>query len=42
MISRSVKYDPEALEPAAAGNLLICCSRPQEDVVFDIEREIPI
>ena len=30
MISGSVKYDPEPLEPAAAGNLLICCSRPQE------------
>lgn len=42
MISGSVKYDPEPLEPAAAGNLLICCSRPQEDVVIDIEREIPI
>ena len=35
-ISGSVKYDPEPLEPAAAGNLLICCSRPQEDVVIDI------
>src|SRR4051794_21643785 len=32
LISGSVKYDPEPLEPAAAGNLLICCSRPQEDV----------
>src|SRR6516164_6241835 len=42
LISGSVKYDPEPLEPAAAGNLLICCSRPQEDVVIDIEREIPI
>jgi ferredoxin len=42
LISGSVKYDPEPLEPAAAGNLLICCSRPQEDVVIDISREIPI
>ncbi|MGZ6265811.1 MAG: 2Fe-2S iron-sulfur cluster-binding protein [Candidatus Limnocylindrales bacterium] len=42
LMSGSVKYDPEPLEPAAAGNLLICCSRPQEDVVIDISREIPI
>ena len=28
MISGSVKYDPEPLEPAAAGNLWIYCSRP--------------
>jgi ferredoxin len=36
LISGSVKYDPEPLEPAVTGNLLICCSRPQEDVVIDI------
>jgi ferredoxin-NADP reductase/MOSC domain-containing protein YiiM len=36
LISGSVKYDPDPLEPPAAGNLLICCSRPQEDVVIDI------
>jgi len=36
LISGSLKYDPEPLEPAAAGNLLICCSRPLEDVVIDI------
>jgi ferredoxin-NADP reductase/MOSC domain-containing protein YiiM len=36
LISGSVKYDPEPLEPAAEGNLLICCSRPQGDVVVDI------
>ena len=36
LISGSVKYDPEPLEPPAARNLLICCSRPQEDVVIDI------
>src|SRR5271163_4287071 len=27
---------PEALEPPAAGNLLICCSRPREDLAIDI------
>jgi ferredoxin-NADP reductase len=36
LISGSVQYDPEPLEPPAAGNLLICCSRPEEDVVIDI------
>ena len=36
LIFGSVKYDPEPLERPAAGNLLICCSRPQEDVVIDI------
>ncbi len=36
LISGSVKYDPEPLEPPAAGNLLMCCSRPQEDVVIDM------
>ena len=36
LISGSVMYDPEPLEPPAAGNLLICCSRPQEDVVIDM------
>ena len=36
LISGSVKYDPEPLDPPAAGNLLICCSRPREDLVIDI------
>ena len=36
LISGSVQYAPEPLESAAVGNLLICCSRPQADVVIDI------
>ncbi len=36
LISGSVKYDPEPIEPPAVGNLLICCSHPREDVVIDI------
>jgi ferredoxin-NADP reductase/ferredoxin len=36
LISGSVKYDPDPLEPPAAGNLLICCSRPQEDAAIDL------
>ncbi|MEM5389167.1 MOSC and FAD-binding oxidoreductase domain-containing protein [Paraburkholderia phymatum] len=36
LISGSVSYEPEPLDPAAKGNLLICCARPQDDVVIDI------
>jgi ferredoxin-NADP reductase len=36
LISGSVAYDPEPLDPAADGNVLICCSQPQGDVVIDI------
>ena len=36
LISGSVNYDPEPLERPAAGNLLICCARPREDMVIDI------
>jgi ferredoxin-NADP reductase/MOSC domain-containing protein YiiM len=36
LISGSVNYDPEPLEPPAAENVLICCSHPGEDMVVDI------
>ena len=36
LISGSVNYDPDPLDPSAAGNLLICCSRPVKDVVIDL------
>jgi ferredoxin-NADP reductase len=36
LISGSVNYDPEPLDPSATGNVLICCSRPKEDTVIDI------
>jgi ferredoxin-NADP reductase/MOSC domain-containing protein YiiM len=36
LISGSVSYEPEPLEPAAQGNLLICCAQPQGDVVIDL------
>jgi ferredoxin-NADP reductase/MOSC domain-containing protein YiiM len=36
LIAGTVKYDPQPLEPPAAGNLLLCCARPQEDVTIDI------
>lgn len=36
LISGSINYEPEPLEPPAPGNLLICCSQPKGDVVIDL------
>lgn len=36
VLSGSVEYDPEPLEAPAAGEALVCCSRPREDVVLDL------
>ena len=36
LVSGSVAYDPEPLDPPADGNVLICCSQPQDDIVIDI------
>lgn len=36
LISGSVTYQPDPLDPPANGNVLICCSRPQDDMVIDI------
>ena len=36
LISGAVAYMPDPLDPPADGNVLICCSRPQGDVVIDI------
>jgi ferredoxin-NADP reductase/MOSC domain-containing protein YiiM/ferredoxin len=36
LISGSVDYQPEPLDPPAPGNLLICCSQPTGDVVIDL------
>jgi ferredoxin-NADP reductase len=36
LISGSVAYQPDPLDPPAEGNVLICCSRPKDDVVIDI------
>ena len=35
LISGAVTYDPDPLDPPADGNVLICCSRPQGEVVID-------
>jgi ferredoxin-NADP reductase/MOSC domain-containing protein YiiM len=36
LISGDVHYEPEPLEPAAPGNLLICCAQPKGDVIVDL------
>jgi ferredoxin-NADP reductase/MOSC domain-containing protein YiiM len=36
LIGGNVSYEPDPLDPPAIGNLLICCSRPQGDVVIDL------
>ncbi len=36
LISGSVSYDPEPLEEPAPGNVLVCCSQPNADVVVDL------
>jgi MOSC domain-containing protein YiiM/ferredoxin-NADP reductase len=36
LISGSVAYRPDPLDPPGEGNVLICCSWPQGDVVIDI------
>jgi ferredoxin-NADP reductase len=36
LVSGEVVYGPEPLEKPAAGNLLVCCSRPIRDVVVDL------
>jgi ferredoxin-NADP reductase/MOSC domain-containing protein YiiM len=36
LIGGAVGYRPEPLEPPADGNALICCCRPQGDIVIDL------
>jgi ferredoxin-NADP reductase/MOSC domain-containing protein YiiM len=36
LLAGDVTYGPEPVEPPAAGNLLICCSRPRGEVVVDL------
>jgi ferredoxin-NADP reductase/MOSC domain-containing protein YiiM len=37
LIAGAVDYDPDPVEPAAAGSALICCARPgADDVVLDL------
>ena len=36
LVSGKVAYDPQPLDQPATGNLLICCSRPEGDIVLDL------
>jgi ferredoxin-NADP reductase/MOSC domain-containing protein YiiM len=36
LIGGTVQYQPDPLEPPAAGNVLICCSTPSDDVDVDL------
>jgi ferredoxin-NADP reductase/MOSC domain-containing protein YiiM len=36
LISGSITYRPDPVEPPAAGNLLICCSQPHGDIALDL------
>jgi len=36
MISGSVTYQPEPLERPSTGNVLVCCSQPDTDIVLDL------
>jgi ferredoxin len=35
VLDGSVRHDPEPLEPPPAGSALLCCARPDGDVVLD-------
>jgi ferredoxin-NADP reductase/MOSC domain-containing protein YiiM len=36
LVAGTVAYQPDPIDPPAAGNVLICCSQPQGDVVVDL------
>jgi ferredoxin-NADP reductase/MOSC domain-containing protein YiiM len=36
LVAGSVAYRPDPIDPPAAGNLLICCTQPEGDVVVDL------
>jgi ferredoxin len=36
LVSGVVAYEPKPLDAPAAGNVLVCCSRPTGDVVIDL------
>ncbi|MYV51090.1 MOSC and FAD-binding oxidoreductase domain-containing protein [Streptomyces sp. SID3212] len=36
LLSGSVAYDPDPVEPPAEGDVLICCSRPRDGIVLDL------
>ena len=36
LLSGSLAYSPEPVDPPAAGNVLICCARPEGEIVLDL------
>ncbi|MCK1394261.1 MOSC and FAD-binding oxidoreductase domain-containing protein [Bradyrhizobium sp. 1] len=36
LVAGDVSYAPDPLDPPADGNVLICCARPQGDIVIDL------
>lgn len=36
LVAGTVSYAPDPLDPPAEGNVLICCARPQGDIVIDL------
>jgi ferredoxin-NADP reductase/ferredoxin len=36
LVAGTVAYRPDPIDPPAAGNVLICCSKPQGDIVVDL------
>jgi ferredoxin-NADP reductase/MOSC domain-containing protein YiiM/ferredoxin len=36
LIAGKLEYEPDPVEPPAAGSALICCSQPRDDVVLDL------
>jgi ferredoxin len=36
LVAGKIGYRPDPVDPPADGNMLICCSRPEDDVVVDL------
>jgi ferredoxin len=36
LVSGEVRYSPDPLEPPASGEALICCARPETDLILDL------
>ena len=36
LITGSVSYNPDPIEPAAQGSVYLCCSQPRDDIVLDL------
>jgi ferredoxin-NADP reductase/MOSC domain-containing protein YiiM len=36
LVAGKIGYRPDPVDPPADGNMLICCSRPEDDVVIDL------